>query len=66
MAQMHMQMADCLKSDKSMGECHEEMEKSCMDTMGKDGCPMMKHKMKMKRGGMMKHKGEESATESKK
>jgi hypothetical protein len=41
MATMHEQMAACLRSDKVMATCHEEMMKSCHDTMGEKGCPMM-------------------------
>lgn len=50
MAEAHQKMADCLNSDKPMGECKDEMMKSCHDMMGKDGCPMMSEK-----GGMMGH-----------
>jgi hypothetical protein len=41
MATMHEQMASCLRSDKAIATCHEEMMKSCKDTMGEKGCPMM-------------------------
>jgi transcriptional antiterminator Rof (Rho-off) len=41
MATMHEQMATCLRSDKLIATCHEEMMKSCHDTMGDKGCPMM-------------------------
>lgn len=40
MAEMHMKMADCLKSEKPVSECHNEMKQSC-DMVGKDGCSMM-------------------------
>ena len=41
MAEMHQMMADCLKSDKPMSECKQEMMKNC--PMMKEGgkCPMM-------------------------
>lgn len=42
MADMHMKMADCLKSDKPMKDCKAEMKKECK-SMGKE-CPMMGHK----------------------
>jgi hypothetical protein len=42
MADMHMKMAECLKSDKSMKECHEAMEKSCKDSK-MPMCHMMGH-----------------------
>ena len=41
MADAHEKMATCLRSDKPMSGCHEEMMKSCQEGMGKDGCPMM-------------------------
>lgn len=47
MAEMHTKMADCLKSDKSMSECHREMKDHCKD-MGGDQCYMMMGKDKMK------------------
>ncbi len=58
MAETHLKMAECLKSDKAIDECHKEMMKSCEEKMGKDGCPMHKmhgQKMKMK----MHHKDHE-------
>jgi hypothetical protein len=41
MATMHERMAACLRSDKAVAACHEEMMKSCKDTMGETGCPKM-------------------------
>lgn len=49
MADAHEQMAVCLRSDKAISVCHEDMMKSCKEGMGKDGCPMM--------GAMGKHHG---------
>ncbi len=40
MAKLHEQMANCLRSTKTMKECHEEMRKSC-ESLGANGCPMM-------------------------
>lgn len=40
MAVMHDTMAACLRSDKPMKQCHEDMMKSCHDE-GENGCPMM-------------------------
>jgi len=45
MADAHEKMAACLRSDKPIGDCHAEMKKSCEESMGKDGCPMMKDGM---------------------
>ncbi len=41
MATVHEQMAACLRSDKSMSDCHGEMMKACQQLMGDHGCPMM-------------------------
>ncbi len=41
MADSHDKMAVCLRSDKPVSDCHEEMMKACQEGMGKDGCPMM-------------------------
>ncbi|WP_141731596.1 hypothetical protein [Oligoflexus tunisiensis] len=46
MAKNHEMMATCLRSDRSVGECHEEMMKSCKDN---DACPM-KGRMGMHHG----------------
>ena len=48
MATVHEQMAACLRSDKPIADCRSQMMKSCQDTLGKQGCPMMGH-------GMMGH-----------
>ncbi len=41
MAVVHEQMAACLRSDKSLADCHTEMMKSCKESLGDQGCPMM-------------------------
>jgi hypothetical protein len=41
MAEAHEKMAACLRSDRPLSECHEEMMKSCQETMGAANCPMM-------------------------
>ena len=48
MATLHEQMAACLRSDKSISECHSEMLKRCEAMMGTQGCTRM-----MGTGGMM-------------
>lgn len=56
MADMHSKMAECLRSEKSMKDCHEEMKANC--PMMKDGkaCPMgMDH-----HGHMHHSKGEKA------
>jgi len=66
MAMAHEQMATCLRSDKSMEDCHDEMRKSCKE-MG-DQCPMMMghHGMGMGMGmGKMKHPNEKDKDENK-
>ncbi len=40
MAEAHEKMAVCLRSEKPMKDCHEEMRKACNDNKG-EGCPMM-------------------------
>jgi hypothetical protein len=61
MAKLHEQMAACLRSDKTMKECHEAARKACEESMG-DHCqmmmhPMMEHRMNMQRenGGAEPH-----------
>jgi hypothetical protein len=41
MAALHEKMAACLRSDKALAECRDEMQKNCRDMMGEQGCPMM-------------------------
>jgi hypothetical protein len=41
MATLHEEMAACLRSDKPLGACRNEMVKRCQDLMGGKGCPMM-------------------------
>ena len=45
MADLHEKMASCLRSDRPMSECHQEMMKGRKDAVGKDSCPMMGGKM---------------------
>lgn len=40
MADAHTKMAECLKSDKTMKDCHKEMMDSCKEATG-GKCPMM-------------------------
>lgn len=48
MAKNHESMAACLRSDKAITECHDEMMKNCKDS---DTCPM-KGRMGMHHGMM--------------
>jgi hypothetical protein len=48
MAKNHDAMAACLRSDKSINECHDEMMKNCQSS---DTCPM-KGRMGMHHGMM--------------
>jgi len=41
MAVLHEQMAACLRSDKPLADCHEQMRKGCQENLGDQGCPMM-------------------------
>lgn len=40
MAERHQKMADCLKSDKPLSDCREEMMKDCPMKKGMGHCPM--------------------------
>jgi len=40
MASAFDQMATCLRSDKEISECRQQMQQSCAK-LGKQGCPMM-------------------------
>ncbi len=53
MAEAHKKMAECLRSDKPMSECHEEMKKEC-PMANSDHCPMMEemHGMRGMHPGM--------------
>jgi len=41
MAEVHQKMADCLRSDRPLADCRNEMAAACHDMMGAGGCPMM-------------------------
>lgn len=41
MAAAHDAMAACLRSDKSFTDCRNEMQSSCRQMHGEQGCPMM-------------------------
>src|SRR5690349_8902146 len=41
MADAHEKMAACLRSDRPVPDCHDELMKSCKDAMGATTCPMM-------------------------
>jgi hypothetical protein len=34
-------MAACLRSDKTIADCHAEMMQGCQQSLGDHGCPMM-------------------------
>jgi hypothetical protein len=51
MALLHEQMATCLRSDRAMADCRDEMRKNCQATVGERGCPMM---------GMHSHMGQQA------
>ncbi len=50
MADMHQKMADCLRTDKSMQDCHGEMMKDCQGAKAAGHCSMMNSMMS--KGGM--------------
>lgn len=41
MAAAHDAMAACLRSDKSFADCRDQMQTSCRQIHGEEGCPMM-------------------------
>lgn len=57
MAAVHQKMADCLKSDRPIGECRTEMMSSCRMMMGEKGCPMMESTGGGMGPGMMHRRG---------
>lgn len=38
LANIHEKMAECLRSDKMVKECKQDMRKNCRETVGKEGC----------------------------
>jgi hypothetical protein len=58
MADLHTQMAECLKSDKPITECKTEMMNNCKGMTGKEGCPMMGHMWGKGKDMMMYDTGE--------
>ena len=50
MANMHQKMADCLRTEKSMQDCHGEMKKDCQGANTSGHCSMMDSMMN--KGGM--------------
>lgn len=50
MASTHEKMAACLRSDKTMADCHDEMRASCEAGGGKESCPMWGGQKGMGRG----------------
>lgn len=52
MAQMHTDMAVCLRTNKSFEECHGKMMAECQKE-GANGCPMMRAHMDGGKMGMM-------------
>lgn len=41
LAALHEQMAACLRSDKSIADCHAEMRAACTASLNNMGCPSM-------------------------
>ena len=52
MADMYQKMADCLKTEKSMQECHKDVMKDCPVAKATGHCPIMEGMMGK---GAMKH-----------
>ena len=47
MAKAHEKLAACLRSDRALDECRQEMRATCMSTFGEQGCPMMGRGLRM-------------------
>ena len=62
MALVHEKMATCLRSERTMEDCHHEMQSSCSEVMGKKHCQMMEHKMKGRHHPADSDKGTAPAT----
>ncbi len=41
LATVHEQMAACLRSERTLAECHDQMRQGCRAAMGSAGCPGM-------------------------
>ena len=54
MADLHEKFATCLRSDRAVFECRQEMMKGCEEAMGNEGCPMMGRMMRGKMGRGMR------------
>jgi len=58
MADLHEKMAACLRSERAISECREEIKKDCKDAVVKEGCPMMEKGMGRGRRSMMDKSGD--------
>jgi hypothetical protein len=61
MAVLHEKIAACLRSDKDIAACRDEMRSKCQEMMGEQGCPMMgmgMHEGTMQHGPADKPDGE--------
>lgn len=68
LAKNHDKMAQCLRSEKTLKECHQEMMDACEKSGDGMNCPMKKmknHKM-MKNSKMMNKDSKEESTPEKK
>ena len=57
MAQIHEKMAACLRSNRSIADCHQEMMNQCHQALGDQACRMMQGGGMMNGRGMMKGRG---------
>ena len=55
MAEMYQKMADCMKTEKSMHDCHKEVMKDCPVAKATGSCPLMDGMKGMMNHGKMKH-----------
>lgn len=55
MADMYQKMADCMKTDKLMQDCHKEVMKDCPVAKATGSCPLMDGMKGMMKHGKMDH-----------
>ena len=55
MADMYQKMADCMKTDTPMHDCHKEVMKGCPVAKATGYCPLMDGMKGMMNHGKMKH-----------
>ena len=55
MADSYQKQAECLRTDKPISQCEEQMEQSCQAMLGKDECPICQRRCRV--GSKKKNSG---------